>query len=113
MKETRTRQDVRDMDTLGNNVRRLIGLHGLTAMQAASLIGLSAQAMSELSKRKNPRKDTVEKIANFFDIGYNRLWDQPFEELLIDEIADVGRFKRVERHISSELAKRQNQDCGR
>jgi hypothetical protein len=85
---------------LGDNVRRVLGLHALSAVRAAEFLGLSPQAMSELQWRPQPRIATINVIADFFEIDLTRLWRTPFAELLADELSDLKRFQRVERKLA-------------
>jgi transcriptional regulator with XRE-family HTH domain len=90
------------MDHLADNLRRLIGLHALKVSTqnqtgAAALIGVSAQALSELqSGTRQPSLRTVQRIAAFFEIPMDRIIEAPFEELLAHELTDPERFQRVE-----------------
>jgi transcriptional regulator with XRE-family HTH domain len=90
------------MSELPNNLRRLLGLHALTAARASDLIGLSQQALSELQagRRENPRRQTVEKLATFFEIQPGRLEYMSFDQLLGDELGDPVRYLKVEAKIS-------------
>ena len=86
------------MKELGNNLKRLFGLHDLTTREASKNLNISEQALSELQsgKRERPRFSTIQAIARFFEVPSDRLVDAPFEELLAVELADRERFKRVE-----------------
>jgi transcriptional regulator with XRE-family HTH domain len=83
---------------LGTNLRRLIGVHGLTAVEASHLIGISPQAMSELAWRENPSSETLDKLARFFEISMDDLYRSSLTGLL-RQIADEERFERVEKKI--------------
>ena len=85
------------MEQLPNNIRRLLGLHAMSAHSASEIIGLSAQALSELqSGKRNPSLRTVQRLAQFFELPMDRLLEASFEELLATELADPTRFERVE-----------------
>jgi transcriptional regulator with XRE-family HTH domain len=87
---------------LANNLRRLFGLHALRPTRDHHLLGLSPQALSELqSGSRTPSLSTADRLAEFFEISFERLRKAPFEELLETEIADGDRFKRVEKKISA------------
>lgn len=89
---------------LGNNVRRLLGLHGLRATRDSRMMGgLSPQLLSELQSgsRKRPSLSTVTAISEFFEISRDRLLDATFEQLLGTEVADEGRYERVEAKIAA------------
>ena len=85
---------------LGDNVRRLLGLHALTAVKGAELLGISPQAMSELQWREQPRIATLERLSEFFEIEMSRLLRAPFSDLLANEVADLKRFNRVEKKLA-------------
>ena len=89
------------MSELPNNLRHLLGLHDLTAAKASDLVGLSQQALSELQvgRRENPRRQTVDKLATFFEVTRWKLEDMPFDQLLADELADPERYRKVEEKI--------------
>jgi transcriptional regulator with XRE-family HTH domain len=86
---------------LPNNLRRLLGLHDLTAAKASVLVGISQQALSELQagRRANPRRQTLEKLASFFDVPRWKLEDVPFQQLLAEELASPERYLNVEAKI--------------
>ena len=91
-----------ETSALGDNLRRLMGLHALSARHLSALIGLSSQALSELmSGKRNPSLSTVHVLGHFFEIPLQRLLETPFDELLGQEIADRERFARVEARIHS------------
>lgn len=89
------------MEELSNNLRRLIGLHGLSVRDLAPLVGVSEQALSEIQtrKRKHPRTETSHRLADFFEIPLGRLLSTPFEELLQADLADPERYAQVEGKI--------------
>jgi transcriptional regulator with XRE-family HTH domain len=90
------------MEELGNNLRRLFGLHDLSTRHASANLHVSEQALSELQsgKRMSPRFTTISGIAHFFEVPSERLANAPFEELLAAELADPERFRRVEASIN-------------
>lgn len=94
-KEDRPR---REETILGTNLRRLLGVHGMTSVEGAQMVGLSPQAMSELAWRKNPSTNTLAAISEFFEIEMGHLLRTPLIELL-PVIADPQRFARVEAKI--------------
>jgi transcriptional regulator with XRE-family HTH domain len=89
------------MSELPNNLRHLLGLHDLTASKASALLGLSQQALSELQagRRENPRRQTVQKLATFFEVTGWKLEGMPFDQLLADELSDQERYLKVEAKI--------------
>jgi transcriptional regulator with XRE-family HTH domain len=96
----------RTATTLGTNLRRLLGVHGLTSVEAAQMVGLSPQAMSELGWRENPSSETLAKLSDFFEIEMSRLLRTPLLDLL-PLIAERERFKRVEAKIRRRRAHNQ------
>jgi len=96
--------DALDKTQLGNNLKRLLGLHGLRATRDSRMMGLSPQLLSELqsgSQKRRASLSTVTALSEFFEISRDRLLDAPFEELLGVEVADEGRYERVEAKIAS------------
>jgi transcriptional regulator with XRE-family HTH domain len=91
------------MNELANNIRRLLGLHAMRATRDSRLInGLSPQALSEIQNdTRTPGFETIRSLARFFEISTDRLVDAPFEELLAGELADRGRYQRVEDRIQA------------
>lgn len=95
-------QDSSDKPPLANNLKRLLGLHGLRATRDSRMMGgLSPQLLSELQSgsRKQPSLSTVTAISEFFEISRDHLLDVPFDELLESDIADRERYQRVEAKI--------------
>jgi len=96
------------MEALADNLRRLIGMHALrvsshdSSVGAASLVGISAQALSELqSGKRSPSLATAQAIANFFEVPLDRLLNAAFSDLLAHELADPDRYQRVEKKIKT------------
>jgi transcriptional regulator with XRE-family HTH domain len=93
--------DVKEIhDEFATNIDRLLGLHGLTAREAAKLIGLSAMALSEwrLGKREPSLKALI-RLSALFEVAGDRLVTVPFRDLLSNELSDPDRFDRVEARI--------------
>ena len=103
---TKANAPKRKPSVLGENIRRLLGVHALTAVEGAGLIGISPQALSELLWREHPSLETLEKLERFFQIELGRLLKTPFRELLAVEVADRERFERVEKNIRRRRASR-------
>jgi hypothetical protein len=82
-----------------------LGLHDLTAAKASALLGISQQALSELQagRRENPRRQTLEKLAVFFEVPRWKLEDVPFQQLLAEELASPERYLKVEAKIPRDL----------
>ena len=97
--ETQTQQEI----DVGTTIRRLLGLHALSAAEASAWIGVSAQALSEIQRgNRTPSLSTLRRVAEFFAIPVDRLLGASFEELLRNELADPERFRSVERRIDEE-----------
>ena len=97
-----------EITPLGDNLRRLLGLHALPATHLSRLIRVSPQSLSVLmSGKRNASLSTVRVLAQFFEIPVERLLETPFRDLLITELADTDRFDRVEAKIPDEARSRQ------
>jgi transcriptional regulator with XRE-family HTH domain len=89
------------LQAFGENLRRLLGLHDLRGREAARLIGVSPQSLSEWMRgRRRPNLQMLLRVSSFLEIGSDRLLQQPFVELLATEVADRRRFGRVEAKIA-------------
>lgn len=83
-----------------DNWDRLLGLHRLTAFQAAHLLGVSKTTVSGWrNAHKTPNLESVTKLADLFEVDAMRLVYSPFTELIENELADVERFRRVEEKL--------------
>jgi transcriptional regulator with XRE-family HTH domain len=81
----------------GENLRRLLGLHDLRAREAARMIGVSPQSLSEWMRgHRQPNLQMLLRVSSFLEINGERLVRAPFRELLEREVADRRRFDRVE-----------------
>lgn len=82
---------------LADNLRRLLGLHRTSLVEASRALGITQQALSELQLgKRQPRLSTLEKLSTLFGISIDRLLHASFDELLTDELADPERFHQVE-----------------
>lgn len=91
------------MYTFGENLRRLLGLHDLRGREAARLIGVSPQSVSEWTRgRRRPNLQTLFHVAAFLEVPGERLLRAPFGELLEHELSDRTRFERVEATIGAQ-----------
>jgi transcriptional regulator with XRE-family HTH domain len=94
------------MHTFGENLRRLLGLHDLRGRDAARLIGVSPQSLSEWMRgRRQPNLQMLLRVSSFLEIGSERLLRAPFRELLVREVADRRRFDQVEAKIRSQRSR--------
>ncbi len=81
------------------NFSRLIGMHGLNSKDASRLLDVSPQTMSSwLRSRSEPATSAIRAISNLFEFPANRLFEEPFSDLL-DVLADRDRYERVESRI--------------
>jgi transcriptional regulator with XRE-family HTH domain len=88
------------MQAFGENLRRLLGLHDLRGREAARMIGVSPQSLSEWMRgRRQPNLQMLLRVASFVEISGERLLRAPFRELLGRELGDRQRFDRVEAKI--------------
>jgi len=86
---------------VGGTIRRVLGLHALSASEVSSRIGVSAQALSEIQRsNRRPSLTTLQKISDFFEITTDRVLNATFDDLLRNELSDTGRFRRVEAKIA-------------
>lgn len=94
------------MQAFGENLRRLLGLHDLRGREAARLIGISPQSLSEWMRgHRQPNLQMLLRVASFLEINGERLLRAPFRELLVHEAGDRKRFDRVEAKINSQRAR--------
>ena len=90
------------MQAFGENLRRLLGLHDLRGREAARLIGVSPQSLSEWMRgHRQPNLQMLLRVASFLEINGERLVRTPFRELLEREVGDRRRFDQVEAKISA------------
>jgi transcriptional regulator with XRE-family HTH domain len=88
------------LQAFGENLRRLLGLHDLRGREAARLIGVSPQSLSEWMRgHRQPNLQMLMRVASFLEINGERLLQAPFRELLEREVAERGRFDQVEAKI--------------
>ena len=91
------------MQAFGENLRRLLGLHDLRGREAARLIGVSPQSLSEWMRgHRQPNLQMLLRVSSFLEISGERLLQAPFRELLGREVADRGRFDRVQAKIDEQ-----------
>ncbi len=102
------------MEHYADNVRRLLGLHGLTATRAKCLIGLSQQALSEImGGKRSASLHSASRLAAFFEIPIERLLNAPFDDLLTEELSDRERYHRVEAKIPADARDRTRSPANR
>lgn len=88
------------MSRFGENFARVLGLHALTGRQAARLLGVSEQAVSEwLTGKREPGTSSLVRITSSFEVDALRLMNEPFTTML-PQLADPDRFDRVEKRLN-------------
>lgn len=88
------------VEHFADNLERLLGLHKISAKEAASLLGLSQSSFSKWSTgKRNPGFGTALKLGEFFQVSAEKLARSPFSELLANELSSAERFEQVERKI--------------
>lgn len=88
------------MQAFSENLRRLLGLHDLRGREAARLIGVSPQSLSEWMRgRRQPNLQMLLRVVSFLEIAGERLLQAEFRDLLEHELHDRARFDRVEAKI--------------
>ena len=93
------------MEHFADNLSRLLGLHGMSAKEAASLLGMSQSAFSKWSSGdRNPSFATALTVGEFFRVPADRLARAEFGDLLEHELTSRERFEEVE----SEIARRRS-----
>lgn len=82
-----------------DNIRRVLGFHGLSARALTGLIDVSAQTLSDWQRgKRQPSLSLVLALGEFFELPGDKLVSAPFSELL-PYFADRERFERVEHKI--------------
>ena len=88
------------MDEFRNNLSRILGLHNLTARDAAKILGLSQSTVAKWATGgRQPSFATALKLGDFFGVPADRLATAEFTDLLEHELADPERFEAVETRI--------------
>jgi transcriptional regulator with XRE-family HTH domain len=91
---------VMPMDEFRNNLSRILGLHNLTAREAAKILGLSQSTVGKWGTGlRQPSFATALKVGEFFGVPADRLATAEFTDLLEHELADPERFEAVETRI--------------
>ena len=88
------------MDAFVENFERLLGLHHLTAKQAARMTGITESTLSKWSSgKRSPSFESAITVGETFGIEPGRLAKARFEDLLAHELADPERYREVEKRI--------------
>ena len=84
---------------LSDNLVRLAGVHRLNANDLAALVGVRRQTVSLwMNGHYRPNAEAAAKLRELLEVDVAQLATRPFSELL-PQVADVGRFERVERRL--------------
>jgi transcriptional regulator with XRE-family HTH domain len=88
------------MNRFPDNLNRLLGLHALSAREAAEMLGLSHSTFAKWEAgTRQPSFSMALRLAEFFGVPTDRLATAAFEDLLQHELADPERFRTVEAKI--------------
>jgi transcriptional regulator with XRE-family HTH domain len=88
------------MHQFSGNLNRLLGIHNLTAREAAEILGLSQSTFAKWGTGlRQPSFATALKVGEFFGVPADRLATAEFVDLLQHELADPERFQAVEKKI--------------
>ena len=88
------------MEHFADNLERLLGLHKVSAKEAASLLGLSQSSFSKWATgKRRPSFTTAIELGEFFQVSAEKLARSPFADLLDNELSSAERFEAVEQKI--------------
>ena len=89
-------------ENFARNLKALLGAHGLTGKDASALTGISANTISGwLTGQRDPSLPSMEKIAGFFEVDAFKLLGQFTGSFLMEEVAEVDRWMRIEDKLST------------
>lgn len=93
------------MTKLGDNIKKLRLENKLTLAKLSELSGVGQSTINDIEngKAKNPKTDTLTKLANALDVSINELlcqqWDDSFNTNQLKEetaLYETGEFKTAE-----------------
>jgi transcriptional regulator with XRE-family HTH domain len=88
------------MQRFPDNLNRLLGMHNLTAREAAQILGLSQSTFAKWGTGlRQPSFATALKVGEFFGVPADRLATAEFTDLLENELGNPERFQNVEKKI--------------
>src|SRR5438105_10189502 len=97
---TRRRWCNLQMEEFSNNLKRLLGLHALTARETSELLGISPSTIAKWGTGlRKPSFNIALDVGTFFGVPADRLATAEFSDLLQHELADPERFEAVETRI--------------
>jgi len=89
-----------NMQRFPDNLNRLLGIHNLTAREAAKILDLSQSTFAKWGTGlRQPSFATALMVGEFFGVPADRLATAEFEDLLQNELANPERFHAVETKI--------------
>jgi transcriptional regulator with XRE-family HTH domain len=87
-------------DNFAGNLKRLFGIHGLTAADASKLLGISTTTLSYwLNGERDPALGSLMKVAEYFGVDGFKLLGQYTGSFIVEELADLERWERVEQEL--------------
>jgi transcriptional regulator with XRE-family HTH domain len=93
-----------DKARFADNLKRLIGSHGLTSKDAARLIASDPATFSHwMNSKRQPSIELGAQIERVLEISPVRLADAAWIEIVQNELSDEERHARVERRIRRAL----------
>jgi transcriptional regulator with XRE-family HTH domain len=88
-----------------DNFDRLLGVHRLTAREAAPLLGVSATTLSYWRNgRREPDRDSLYNISIFFLVDPWDIMEAEPHDFLSRHMADRDRFESVEGQIAERMS---------
>jgi transcriptional regulator with XRE-family HTH domain len=87
-------------DNFAGNLKRLLGIHGLTAADASKLLGISTTTLSYwLNGERDPAVGSLMKVAEFFGVDGFKLLGQYTGSFIVEELANLERWEAVEQKV--------------
>jgi transcriptional regulator with XRE-family HTH domain len=87
-------------ENFARNLKCLLGAHGLSGKDAATLTGVSANTLSGwLTGKTDPSLGSMEKLADVFEVDVFKLLGQYTGAFLHEEVAEPIRWAQVEEKL--------------
>lgn len=78
------------MSTVGENIKRIRRAKGLTQKELGKKLGISQSEIAQRETgRRNPKIETVQKIANALQVPVSEIYEQ--DSLSKDNLSDIGK----------------------